>query len=200
MTGPSFTLFFFSALFALIGAVITVVAERPLRSAMGLLMNIISLAALYLTLTAELLAAIQLIVYAGAIVVLFVFVIMLIGPSAKEEHTESKHVLPRVASLVLMAMVTGTIAFSVVHVSARWIAYPVGFGSLRSVGTELYTNSLLPFEIVSITLLVAIVGAVAVARRRTKEEVAGIALVRIANDERTAIELADAERLPEAAE
>ncbi|MBC7171239.1 MAG: NADH-quinone oxidoreductase subunit J, partial [Polyangiaceae bacterium] len=65
----------------------TVAAKRPLRAAVGLLVNIVSLAGLYLTLSAEFLAAIQLIVYAGAVVVLFVFVIMLIGPDAKVERS-----------------------------------------------------------------------------------------------------------------
>lgn len=177
MTGANFTLFFVAGLFALLGAVITVIAKNPLRAAMGLLMNIIALAGLYLTLAAELLAAIQLIVYAGAVVVLFVFVIMLIGPAAEAKHGPGS-VLPRLASLVLMTMVTGTVAFSVVHVSARWVAYPEGFGGVAAVGTELYTKALLPFEIVSITLLVAIVGAIAIARKRTVEETLGAAQVR----------------------
>ncbi len=75
-------------------------------------------------------------------------------------------------------MVTGTVAFSVVHVSARWVAYPEGFGGVAGVGTELYTKALMPFEIVSITLLIAIVGAIAIARKRTVEETLGAAQVR----------------------
>lgn len=198
MTGANFTLFFVAGLFALLGAVITVIAKRPLRAAMGLLMNIIALAGLYLTLAAELLAAIQLLVYAGAVVVLFVFVIMLIGPAAEQKHGPGSF-LPRLASLVLMTMVTGTVAFSVVHASARWVAYPEGFGGVTAVGTELYTKALLPFEIVSITLLVAIVGAIAIARKRTAEEISGSAQVRVAVLEQ-AEERAATAALAEAAE
>jgi len=83
VTGPSVTLFVVTATFAMIGALITISARRPLRGAMGLLVNIVSLAGMFLTLNAHLLAALQLLVYAGAIVVLFVFVIMLLGSAAE---------------------------------------------------------------------------------------------------------------------
>src|SRR5271155_4470600 len=70
------------ALIAIAGAVATVISQNPIRGAMGLLLMIVAIAGLFLALNAQFLAAIQLIVYAGAIVVLFLFVIMLLGPSA----------------------------------------------------------------------------------------------------------------------
>lgn len=171
MTDAKLILFGVTAFFALAGAVGTVISKRPLRAAMSLLINIISLAGLYLTLNAHLLAAIQLLVYAGAVVVLFVFVIMLIGPEA-EKSSPDRAFVTRMLSFVGMAMFTGTVAFGIVDVSSEWVTVPPGFGTVEGVGMALYTDALVPFEIVSITLLVAIVGAVAVARRSTKREIA----------------------------
>src|SRR5882724_936445 len=74
--------FVLSSLLALFGAFMTIASRSPIRSAVGLLVNIIGIASLFLKLNAQFLAAIQLIVYAGAVVVLFVFVIMLLGPDA----------------------------------------------------------------------------------------------------------------------
>ena len=78
--------FWICAALAVAGAVFTVIAKNPIRGAMGLLMMIVSIAGIYLALHAQFLAAIQLIVYAGAIVVLFIFVIMLLGPDATPPH------------------------------------------------------------------------------------------------------------------
>ena len=171
MTDAKLILFGLTAFVALAGAVGTVAARRPLRAAMSLLINIIALAGLYLTLNAHLLAAIQLLVYAGAVVVLFVFVIMLIGPEAETPKSE-RALAVRMLSLVGMGMFTLTVAFSIVDVASEWVAEPPGFGTVEAVGTALYTDALVPFEIVSITLLVAIIGALAVARRSTPREIA----------------------------
>ncbi len=171
MTTAKFILFALSALVALGGALGTVAARRPLRAAMSLLIHIIALAALYLTLSAHLLAAVQLLVYAGAVVVLFVFVIMLIGPGAEPPHRQ-RAVVSRTLSLTLMTIVTTTLAFSISDVAADWVTAPAAFGTVEGVGNALYKEALVPFEIVSITLLVAIVGAVAIARRSTKREIA----------------------------
>ena len=171
MGTANFILFAVCAVVALFGAVTTVAARRPLRAAMALMIHIIALAGLYLTLSAQLLAAIQLLVYAGAVVVLFIFVIMLIGPAA-EVRGPSEHLPARVAAIAVMAMVTGTIAFSIVDATGDWYALRAhpNFGTVEALGAELYTRAIVPFEIISITLLVAIVGAVAVARHRSLGE------------------------------
>ncbi|MEM1418066.1 MAG: NADH-quinone oxidoreductase subunit J [Myxococcota bacterium] len=169
MSSSSFLLFSVCAFVALVGAVGTVAARRPLRAAMALLAHIIALAGLYLTLHAELLAAIQLLVYAGAIVVLFVFVIMLIGPASETEGS-GKAGMIRMTSLVLMGMVTATIAFAIADVDPTHPRLPEGYGGVEAVGGALYTQGLVPFETISITLLVAIIGAVAVARGKTAVE------------------------------
>src|SRR6478609_815448 len=91
---------------ALVGAICTVLARNPIRGAMGLLLTIVGIAGLFLKLNAQFLAAIQLIVYAGAVVVLFVFVVMLLGPDAGhiEPKTEPKAKLARALAGVLMAL------------------------------------------------------------------------------------------------
>src|SRR6516165_9169132 len=87
--------FYGLAILALLGALGTVSAKSPIRGAMGLLLMIVSIAGLFLALHAQFLAAIQLIVYAGAIVVLFIFVIMLLGPSASPSK-DARGLVPRI--------------------------------------------------------------------------------------------------------
>ena len=158
---------------ALAGALFTVVAKNPIRGAMGLMLMILAIAGLFLALHAQFLAAIQLIVYAGAIVVLFLFVIMLLGPSAS---TPSDHRgrIPRTASAAL---------FAGAGLSAMWLlvrtappapkllpGVPAGYGGVDAIGQTLFTNGILPFELSSALLMVAIVGALAVARGRHRTD------------------------------
>lgn len=156
-----------TALMILIGGVITVGAKNPIRGAMGLLGTIVGVAGMYLLLAAEFLAAIQILVYAGAVVILFLFVIMLLGPSATSTR-DARTAVPRylaagvflitaVGAVVLLGRVSGG------QVTALPDA-PVAFGHVESIGRELFTTELTPFELSGALLLVAVVGAVAVAR------------------------------------
>ena len=167
MTGLGATLFVVTAIFAMAGALITISARRPLRAAIGLLVHIISLAGMFLTLNAHLLAVLQLLVYAGAIVVLFVFVIMLIGPAAEVGPIEGR-VASRTLSIALTIAVVLAIATSVAYVDAPWGPVSDEFGTVEGLGMAIYTQALVPFEVISITLLVAVIGAIAVARSRTE--------------------------------
>jgi NADH-quinone oxidoreductase subunit J len=174
-----YAFFYGCALLALLGAIGTIAAKNPIRGAMGLLVMIVSIAGLFLALHAEFLAAIQLIVYAGAIVVLFLFVIMLLGPSAA---TPSDHRgrIPRVfaASLFGVAGLGAAAAIAVaVSQSTKSLMGPTGypspaanFGGVESFGRIIFTQGLVPFELSSALLMVAIVGAVAVARGRHKSD------------------------------
>ena len=118
---------------------------------------------------AQLLAALQVLVYAGAVVVLFVFVIMLIGPAAEVPPTSEGRTTAAL-SIALSAAVLLLVTFSVARVSVPWGPVSEDFGSVEGLGAEIYRQALVPFELISITLLVAIVGAVAIARRRTDVE------------------------------
>ncbi|HJL16087.1 MAG TPA: NADH-quinone oxidoreductase subunit J [Sandaracinaceae bacterium LLY-WYZ-13_1] len=180
MSGGGQLVFLICGLIALVSAVLTVSLRSPLRAAVALLAHILSLAGLYLTLHAHLLAAIQLLVYAGAVVVLFVFVIMLIGPSAMPTtEGQPRGLLLRVAIASLMAMVGGTVAFGVSTVDRPYVdidqcAGPAAecgqFGGVEALGHAIYQQAAVPFELVGILLLVAIIAAVAVARGHTPEE------------------------------
>jgi len=168
MLGTVGTIYFMAcALTAVFGAVVAVAARNPIRGAMGLMMNILAIAGLYLHLSAQFLAAIQLIVYAGAIVVLFLFVIMLLGPDAQAPR-DARGLLPRAIGAALFLVAAGgglaLILRSPGMEAAKRVAAPAGFGTADALGRELFTKGLVPFELSSALLMVAVIGAVAVAR------------------------------------
>ncbi|HXK18670.1 MAG TPA: NADH-quinone oxidoreductase subunit J [Polyangiaceae bacterium] len=156
---------------ALVGALCTVIAKNPIRGAMGLLLTIVGIAGLFLKLNAQFLAAIQLIVYAGAVVVLFVFVIMLLGPDAghAKETSEPKAKLARALAGVLMALISLVTLGLVLRASdtpQRFGHVGSEHGSVEAVGRQLFTKAVVPFELATALLIVAVVGAIAVARSR----------------------------------
>jgi NADH-quinone oxidoreductase subunit J len=157
------------SLMAIVGGFITVAARNPIRGAMGLLTTIVGIAGLYLMLSAEFLATIQLLVYAGAVVVLFLFVIMLLGPSAQSKR-DSRDAFSRYlgAGVLLVSGLAATVLLLRTQKSAPtpFLKAPAGFGTIESIGHELFTSALIPFELSGALLLVAVVGAVAVARGR----------------------------------
>ena len=158
------------AALALAGALSVVVAKNPIRSAMGLLLLILSVAGLFLALDAQFLATIQLIVYAGAIVILFLFVIMLLGPSDMTP-TDHKGIMARVFGGGLFALAGLGALAAVARVNATGSRMPVPtapvtYGGVDAFGTVLFSNALVPFELSSALLMVAVVGAIAVARGR----------------------------------
>lgn len=165
MSIPGAALFVVTAIFAMAGGLFTISARRPLRAAIGLLVHIVSLAGMFLTLNAQLLAALQLLVYAGAIVVLFVFVIMLIGPASEVGPVQGR-VVSRTLGIALTIVIVLAVSTSLAYFDAPWTEVPEGFGTVQGLGMAVYKGALVPFEVVSITLLVAIVGAIAVARSR----------------------------------
>jgi len=167
VTSPGAILFVGTAILAMAGALMTISSRRPLRAAIGLLVHIISLAGMFLTLNAQLLAALQLLVYAGAIVVLFVFVIMLIGPGAEVGPIEGR-VASRSLSIALTIAVVLAVSTTVAYFDAPWGAVSEDFGTVEGLGMAIYKQALVPFEVISITLLVAIIGAIAIARSPTE--------------------------------
>lgn len=152
-----------------IGCAIGMVAQRnPLYSAMSLIGVLLSLACLYVMLAAPFIAAVQVIVYAGAIMVLVVFVIMLLN--VEEEEPRRKRLRFLVPTAVgLAAVLIAETAFVLYAVQDSPYTPRVGIsnvGLTASVGTGLFTTYLLPFEITSVLLLMAIVGSMSLARRR----------------------------------
>jgi NADH-quinone oxidoreductase subunit J len=147
-----------------IGCGLAVVAQRnPLYSAISLVGVFISLACLYVMLAAPFIAAVQVIVYAGAIMVLVVFVIMLLNVEQEERgRNRLKFLVP--TAVVLAAVLIAEVAFILFSVTNPTPAVS-NIGLTSSIGTQLFTRYLLPFVITSILVLMAIVGAMTLARR-----------------------------------
>ncbi|WP_437767072.1 NADH-quinone oxidoreductase subunit J [Sorangium sp. So ce281] len=162
-----FAFFGLASLLVLLGGLTTVAARNPIRGAMGLLTSIVGIAGLYLMLSAEFLAAIQILVYAGAVVILFLFVIMLLGPSATSPR-DARTAVPRyVGAGVLGASSIGALALVASASKPGVVAVPAApesLGTIEALGHELFTKGIVPFELSGALLLVAVIGAVAVAR------------------------------------
>ncbi len=159
-------LFLIFALIAVAGAINVVVQSHPISSAISLVGVMGSLAVLYLLLGAEFVAAAQVIVYAGAVMVLFIFVIMLLNAGGEVKRGRSF-----MAQLLGVPMLMGLVlllAFFVQRVHTPDV--PVQFGAFRGgtaqdIGRALFTTYLLPFEVTSVLILIAIIGAIVLARK-----------------------------------
>jgi NADH-quinone oxidoreductase subunit J len=165
MTGLIFLIF---AAIAVVSAINLVVQTHPIASALSLIGVMGSLAVLYLLLGGEFIAAAQVIVYAGAIMVLFVFVIMLLNAGA-EGPSRGGSSFAKYMGIILLAAFLGLISFII---QATMIPKTEGvvFGAFRGgtaeiVGRKLFTVYLLPFEVTSVLILIAIVGAIVLARK-----------------------------------
>ena len=159
-------LFWVFALPLLASAAGVILARNPVYAAMSLVSAFFWLAGIYVLLTAHLLAFVQVIVYAGAIMVLFLFVVMLLSLSDAELGLEKLTVLKGVGILGAAGLLS-LLVTALVQAGPRSMAR-VGedFGTVRAVGRLLFTQYLLPFEATSVLLLVAIVGAVVVAKEK----------------------------------
>lgn len=151
-----------------IGCAIAVVSQsNPLYSAISLIGVFISLASLYVTLAAPFIAAVQVIVYAGAIMVLVIFVIMLLNVDQSEPRRRRlKFLLP--LAIALAGVLIAEAAFFLYSMQSANNSFPINgsnAGLTRSIGQGLFTGYLLPFEVTSVLLLMAIVGAMSLARR-----------------------------------
>ncbi|MGE0406922.1 MAG: NADH-quinone oxidoreductase subunit J [Candidatus Korobacteraceae bacterium] len=158
-------LFSFFGLIAVAGAVNLLVQRHPINSALSLIAVMGSLAVEYLLLGAEFVAVVQIIVYAGAIMVLFVFVIMLLN-AGEEERTRGSRVA-LLFGIPGMLGVAAVAAWILLHSEAATGSVPVGalYGSPQAVGRLLFREFLLPFEVTSVLILIAIMGAIVLASR-----------------------------------
>jgi NADH-quinone oxidoreductase subunit J len=164
----------------ILSAIWTITAKKPVYSVVGLLANFAALAALYLSLNAEFLAVIQIIVYSGAILILFVFVIALLS-SGVAPFAQGPNRLPKIA-VPAIAFVFISLGFLVYAFSRSALSHaifpaaggnlgPVGnadvFGSVADFGKALFTVQLLPFEVTALILMVAVIGVVLLAGDQT---------------------------------
>jgi NADH-quinone oxidoreductase subunit J len=156
-------IFLVLAAVAIAGAVNLILQRHPIHSALSLVVVMAALAGLYLLLDAEFVAAIQIIVYAGAIMVLFVFVIMLLNAGVEERTNLS--LMARYAGIPLAGLLLLTLAYRVTRASAPLVAQPTPEGATRQLSLLLFRGFAFPFELTSILILIGMVGALVLAKR-----------------------------------
>ena len=170
-------LFFIPASLIIIGALIVVFAKNPVHNAMGLVMTLVSIAIIYITLNATFVAMVQMLVYAGAVMTLFLFVIMMIGVDKKEQSSESIKGQTFLVSgvFLLLIAILGYVAISSEFKRDLWfeaVEFAVE-GTPQLIAGVLFTEWIFPFEIISLLLIVATAAAIALAydSKRKKNDV-----------------------------
>jgi len=161
--------FYTLAAFILGFGVLVVTARNTVHSIMFLVVDFLFIAGLYVLMGAQFLAAIQVVVYAGGIVVLYLFVVMLVNlkrPPEAHKDRRRRGRLGMVVALVVLAELAAIAAYKYVSPAAALPPVtPMGPNNVAIVGMMLYTDFLVPFELASVLLLVAMVGAIILARR-----------------------------------
>jgi len=168
----STVVFWIAAALAVAGAIGVVVTENPVHTALSLVLTMLALGVLFLLLHAEFLAVVEVLVYAGAVMVLFLFVVTLLMAGVKPPKEEHRL---RLAYQTLIAGLFGLILFVLVlhgMASAGWMSTLAGpsagtFGTIAAFGTALFTQYLLPFELTAVVLLIAVIGVVVLAREQS---------------------------------
>ena len=163
-------IFLYFAAVILASAVLMITRKNPIHSVMFMLLLFFHIAGIFVLLNAEFLAAVQLIVYAGAILILYLFVVMLLNVDRESSAARANRFWPWmvgfgvvIACEVVLLISRGT--FPEEAGQSMW----VGGGGVRKLGEALYQNYLVPFEVASIILLVGLVGAVMLAKKKTNE-------------------------------
>lgn len=161
--------FLFFAIVAVASSVVMILQRNPIYCVLLLIMVMISIAGLYLMLDAQFVAIIQIVVYAGAIMVLFLFVIMLLNLSREEGGVFR---IQKPLAALLAALLFLPVAAMIMSYTGGATTPPAdggggGFGEVEQIGTLLFTKYLLPVEIAAVLLLIAIVGAVVLTRKGT---------------------------------
>ncbi|HEU0174947.1 MAG TPA: NADH-quinone oxidoreductase subunit J [Blastocatellia bacterium] len=172
-------LFLGFAALAVVAAFNVILQRNPIYSAIGLIAVLCSLAAIFLTLGAQFIAAMQIIVYAGAIMVLFVFVIMLLNVREEETRIDKQKYLKWLAAPLFLALLAEVMAV-VRYVNLTPQPLPSAnnggepsavLGTVENIAHGMFTNYVIPFEAASVLILMAIVGSMLLARREKKEDV-----------------------------
>jgi NADH-quinone oxidoreductase subunit J len=165
MTAEQITFFVFAVPLVL-GAAGVVVARSPMYAAMSLVGAFFFMAGIYVLLSAHLVAFMQILVYAGAVMVLFLFVIMLLSLGNEDKEHERPRAMQWLGGAATFTLVMLVAYTSREVTSAEAAVVGADFGTVKAVGRILFTQYLLPFEATSLLLLVAIVGAVVVAKEK----------------------------------
>ena len=163
----SAVVFFIAAIGAVAGAIGVVMLRNQFYSVLALVFHLVSLAALFLLLRAEFVAAAQVIVYAGAVMVLYLFVVAYVG-GGEETATRSglRIIGPLLAVALAVELFVAVLGTALKGISGKGAPYVPGFGTPEQIGKLFLTKYLFPFEVASLLLLVAAIGAIVLARRR----------------------------------
>jgi len=169
--------FWVMAFLSLGSAILMIRARNPIHSALLLVLNFFTLSVFYVLLDAHFLAAVQVIVYAGAIMVLFLFVIMLLGvdrDDVVEERIPLQYPVAIVLGLAFAGIAVWTLHTTVGGSQFRGVEAANQGGNVEAVGRVLFTKYMFPFEVASVLLIVAAVAAMVLGRRREEEEAASL--------------------------
>ena len=164
---PQIAVFLVLAAMAVAGAVSLILQRHPIHSALSLIVVMVSLAGLYLLLGAEFIAAVQIIVYGGAIMVLFIFVIMLLNAGEEERTNVSR--MARFVGVPLGVMFLLEVAYWIARATSRLAPSPSQLVSTRDLSTMLFREYAFPFELTSFLILIALLGALVLARREDSD-------------------------------
>jgi NADH-quinone oxidoreductase subunit J len=160
-------LFFLAAIAAITGAVGVVAMRNPFYAVLALVCHLVSLAALFLLLRAEFVAAAQVVVYAGAVMVLYVFVVAYVGGAEEVRSGNAMRVLgPLFAVAIAIELCIALLGSALSGINSQGAPYKLGFGTPAVIGKLFLTDYLFVFEVASLLLLVAAIGAIVLARRR----------------------------------
>ncbi|OUR73918.1 NADH-quinone oxidoreductase subunit J [Arcobacter sp. 31_11_sub10_T18] len=158
--------------FAIAGGVTMLLHKSPIYAALGLLISVLSVAGLFAILSATFMFMVQLIVYAGAIMTIILFILMFLNIREEDLPKEPRKNILVTLGVIFMIPINLLVLEGVSQLpDADMSIVPDGFGGIKELGMKLYTEWLLPFELISILLLVALIGAVVLAKRRPKKEV-----------------------------
>lgn len=159
------SIFWLVATISVISSILVVTRKNPIYSALFMLVAFLSFAVIFLILHAPFLAAMHLMVYTGAILVLFLFVIMLLNLKKEELGKEFSATMKGLVGLLCLAVfVIFAIAFANSYIQSQG-AVPPNFGSAVTVGKEIFSKFIFPFELLSVMIIVAIVGAIILAKK-----------------------------------
>ncbi|HWP58767.1 MAG TPA: NADH-quinone oxidoreductase subunit J [Candidatus Acidoferrales bacterium] len=164
---PELVVFFFLAALLIGFSLLVILVRNPVHSALALVAALFMMAIFFLRLSAPMVAALQVLVYAGAVMVLFLFVIMLLNPANIEPKARLWWAGVGAACALFVLALVGRFLTGAGASPASGASLGPGFGSPQALAQSLFGDFVLPFEIASIVLLVAIIGAVALARRGT---------------------------------
>jgi NADH:ubiquinone oxidoreductase subunit 6 (subunit J) len=160
-------MFFIAAIVAIAGALGVVTMRNPFYAVLALVCHLVALAALFMLLRAEFVAAAQVVVYAGAVMVLYVFVVAYVGGGEEYTAGAALRILgPLFAIALAVELIIAMLGTGLSGIDTKGAPFVSGFGTPKQIGRLFLTDYLFPFEVASLMLLVAAVGAVVLARRR----------------------------------